>query len=389
MVWLLARRTLRRSLSRTVLLVAGVTIAGALLFDMSMLGGGLERSLALSLGRLHYELRVLPAGTLPFATETTIPDAGRAARRIAAHPDVAWAAPLLGTTLYAEAGGRRRAAFAYGLTPEIPDIVRVEGPARAGVVVNRALAEALDLRPGDTLRLATRISPQTGAPERVVTVQVGALGEFAFDLAGQRTLALPLADLQALLGAGAGEASLLLVKVRPGADPERVAAWIEDAFPALDALSVAAIVEQIRRQLTYFAHFATVLSAVSLLVAFLLIGAVLTLAVGERLGELAALRAIGLARARLVLLILVEGLVVAGVSTPLALLLGAAISDPLDAILRSAPGVPRELHFFVGSPAAVARTVALLLLTGTFGAAYPAWVAGRLNVAATLHREVQ
>jgi len=302
---------------------------------------------------------------------------------------VAWAAPLLGTTLYAEAGGRRRAAFAYGLTPEIPDIVRVEGPARAGVVVNRALAEALDLRPGDTLRLATRISPQTGAPERVVTVQVGALGEFAFDLAGQRTLALPLADLQALLGAGAGEASLLLVKVRPGADPERVAAWIEDAFPALDALSVAAIVEQIRRQLTYFAHFATVLSAVSLLVAFLLIGAVLTLAVGERLGELAALRAIGLARARLVLLILVEGLVVAGVSTPLALLLGAAISDPLDAILRSAPGVPRELHFFVGSPAAVARTVALLLLTGTFGAAYPAWVAGRLNVAATLHREVQ
>ncbi|MGH2406209.1 MAG: ABC transporter permease, partial [bacterium] len=209
------------------------------------------------------------------------------------------------------------------------------------------------------------------------------------DLKAQRTLAMPLERLQTLLGITAEQASFRVVKVKHGADSEGLARWITDTFPGLDAFSISTLLRQVREQLTYLNHFAAILTGVSLLVAVLLIGAVLTLAVGERLGELATLRAVGLPRARLMLLILLEGAVLAVVSTPLALLLGAVVSRPLDEILRATPGIPQDLHFFIFTGRAVGRTVLLLLAAGTLGALYPAWVAGRLNVAATLHQEVQ
>ncbi len=391
MVWFLARRNLRRSASRTALLIAGVTVAGALLFDMSMLGGGLEQSFAGILGGLGYEIRVVLHGTLPLSTEALIGDARQAAVRIARHPDVVLASPVLGTNVYVDATGGRSTAFAYGLTPEVRRVVRLVAgqDVTGGVVINPELAARVRTAPGGTVRLAGRIDPQTGQPLNIQQVRITGIGEFVFDLKAQRTLALPLERLQSLLGITREQASFLVVKLRPGADPEGVARWIEAGFPDLDAFSISTLLRQVREQLTYLNHFATILTGVSLLVAVLLIGAVLTLAVGERLGELATLRAIGLPRLRVMGLIVLEGVVLAAVSIPLALLLGAMVSRPLDQILRATPGIPQDLHFFVFSGQALARTVILVLVAGTLGAAYPAWVAGRLNVAATLHREVQ
>ncbi len=391
MVWFLARHNLRRSGSRTALLIAGVTVAGALLFDMSMLGGGLEQSFGEVLGGLGYEVRVVLRGTLPLSTETLMSGARQTAARIEGHPGVALASPVLGTNLYVEGAGGRSTAFAYGLRPEVRRVVKIEAgeDAAGGLIINPELARRVGVAPGGTVRLAARIDPQTSRPAGTAEVRVAAIGEFVFDLKAQRTLALPLEKLQALLGITQEHASFLVIKLRPGTDPEEISRWIEETFPDLDAFSIPALLAQAREQLTYFNHFSVILTGVSLLVAFLLIDAVLTLAVAERLGELATLRAVGLSRPRLALLILLEGAALAAVSAPLALLLGAAVSRPLDEILRATPGSPKDLHFFVFTSWAALRTALLLLVTATLGAVYPAWVAGRLNVAATLHQEVQ
>ncbi|MDR7415940.1 MAG: FtsX-like permease family protein [Armatimonadota bacterium] len=388
MVTFLALRSLRRSPARTLLLLAGITLSGSLLLDMTMLGSGLVESFGDVLGRLGYEIRVVPRGTLPLSSTLLIPNASGIARRIAAHPDVAWATPMIATQLYAEAGGRRLSVVAYGIPSRLPGLVRTEADVRGGAVLNALLARELRVRPGDRIRLGTRLSPQTLAPETAAEVRVAGLGEFPFDLRGQRTLAVALRVLEALLGTQ-DSASFLVVKVREGADPEAVREWVNRTFPELEALSIPALLQAVRRQLRYFDHFSVILSGVSLVVAALLVGTVLTLQIGERLGELAVLRAIGLRRSRVVLLILAEGFVLAAISTPLALGIGLGLSEPLDAILRTMPGVPQDLRFFVLSPSAVLHTVLLLLSAGTLGAAYPAWVAGSLHLATTLHQEVQ
>lgn len=389
MVWFLARRSLWRHRTRTLLLIAGVVVSGALLFDMTMLGEGLTTSFGAVLGRLGYEIRVVPRGVLPLSSDFLLPNASRLSARIARHPGVLWASPMMATQVYVSARGRRVTAVAYGLRPEVAGIVRVEDGAGAGsgLVVNAALARTLGLRIGDRVVLASHVDPQTGAPASAIALSVAGFGEFPFDLRGQRTLAAPLDALQSLVGVPDG-ASFLVVKVRRGTDPETVRAWVDRTFPDVQALSIPALLRTVRAQLRYFDHFSAILSGVSLVVAVLLVGTVLTVQLGGRLGELAALRAMGLARARLVLLVLLEGAVVAGVSVPLALGVGLLLSEPLDAILRAMPGVPQDLRFFVPTAQAAVRTAVLVLAAGTLGAAYPAWVAGTLEIAATLHREV-
>ncbi|MCS7173358.1 MAG: ABC transporter permease [Armatimonadetes bacterium] len=388
MVAFLAFRSLRRSPARTLLLLAGITLSGSLLFDMTMLGSGLVESFSGVLGRLGYEIRVVPRGTLPLSSTLLVPHASRIAAALEAHRDVAWVVPMIATQLYVEAGGKRLSAVAYGIPGRLPGLVRTEADVQEGIVVNAALARELRIRPGSRVRLSTRLSPQTLLPQASAMVRVAGLGEFPFDLRGQRTLAISLRTLEELLETR-DSASFLAVKVREGADPEMVRAWVNRSFPELEALSIPALLRAVRGQLRYFDHFSVILSGVSLVVATLLVGTVLTLQIGERLGELAVLRTLGVRRVRLVLLVLLEGFVLAAASCPLALGIGLGLSEPLDAILRAMPGVPQDLRFFVPSSAAALRTAALLLAAGTLGAAYPAWVAGSLQLATTLHREVQ
>ena len=65
-----ARELLRHPI-RSGLAILGVAVACAMLLDMLMLGGGLNSSFESLLTTAGYELRVAPAGTLPFDTGAT------------------------------------------------------------------------------------------------------------------------------------------------------------------------------------------------------------------------------------------------------------------------------------------------------------------------------
>ena len=65
-----------------------------------------------------------------------------------------------------------------------------------------------------------------------------------------------------------------------------------------------------------------------------------------------------------------------------------ALSTWLDRILRTLPGIPAAMHFFVFEPRALA-VYALLLAAASLGAAvYPMRIVATLPIAATLRREV-
>jgi putative ABC transport system permease protein len=74
LAWL---KSLARHPLRTTLTIAGIAISAAMLLDMVMLSGGIEKSFAEMLLARGYQIRLTPKGTLPFDTEATLSGAGQ------------------------------------------------------------------------------------------------------------------------------------------------------------------------------------------------------------------------------------------------------------------------------------------------------------------------
>ncbi|MEP7027419.1 MAG: ABC transporter permease [Candidatus Eisenbacteria bacterium] len=410
MIAFLARRNLVRQRARTLLCVLGLAVSTALLYDMALLSSGLKASLTRVLDAIGYDLRVLPSGGLPFSSDAVLPGGHALAAELAALPGVAEAEPLWATTLYLEpraaaaAAAPRRAvsAFALGLAPERQTMYRIErgagippgatgSPAASGVtpvVLNALAAQALGAAPGDTLLVSATLDAVSGGALRPERLRVAGIGEFRFDMRTQRSLSLRPGDLARIAGRGDDPASFLLGKLAPGGSARTVAARWAALHPETEFHEVSEMLAQVRGQLSYFQQFSLILGTVSLLVTFLLVLTLQTLAVNERQGEIAILRALGLRAPRVVGLVLIEGFALAALALGPGILLGAVAARGLDAILTSSPGLPVGLSFFVFTPGALVRTVGLVLVTATLAGAYPAWLAARTNVALTLHREV-
>jgi putative ABC transport system permease protein len=131
-----------------------------------------------------------------------------------------------------------------------------------------------------------------------------------------------------------------------------------------------------------------VLSSITIVFTVLLVATILTVSTNQRLGEIAALRALGIGRRRIATMLLWESLLIVGGGGLLALPLGGLVALGLDGILKQMPGIPDALHFFVFEGRAVALHALLLSATALVAALYPMWLTARLPIASTLRREV-
>ena len=138
------------------------------------------------------------------------------------------------------------------------------------------------------------------------------------------------------------------------------------------------LVERFSRvEFSYFRQISFVLATVTLFFGFLLIAVLLTVSVNQRLGEIAALRALGLSRRRVVAGVLCESVMMVGAGAILAIPIGAALSVWLDAILRALPGIPTDVHFFVFEARALLVYGWLLAAASVGAALYPMRIVAR------------
>jgi putative ABC transport system permease protein len=398
--WGLAWRTIARSPARSVLAVAGVTVIGALLFDMLLLSRGLLVSFRDLLDAAGFDIRVVAAeGSM--VHRPPIADATSLAEAIARLPDVQRVTlvrtesalaivpgrgagvrvSLVGTT--DAATGRVWTIVSGSSLPSAP-----AAGAPPPVVVSPRLAAELQLAPGSSVGLRLFVRGSASALPLVPTRVVG-IGQFAFEAADEYTAATTMEGFAAARGMPAdGMAEMVLVSSRPGAEASAASA-IARLRPDLRVLSNDQVMEQFNQNaFSYFRQISTVLSSMTLAFAFLLIATLLTMSVNQRLGEVAALRALGFPRRRIAANLMWESVLLVGVGGTAALPVGGLLAIALDRILREMPGVPARLHFFVFEPRTVVLHAALLSTTGILAALYPIWLATRLPIAATLRREI-
>lgn len=392
MILRLAVSNFTRRRARTALTVAGVAVASAMLLDMVMLGSGMRESFKGFLAQQPYQLRLTPRGTMPFDTEATVGGADALLTALRADADIAAVAPVLGGKLFVARGDSVVAGFLLGLDPALQaDYVVAEGRDIAGpleTVWNASLLVATGHSVGDTVRAAAGYDPQlrrfTGARDLVIVGR----GRFVMLSGGEAAAALPLATAQAMAGPQRTDrVSVVLARVRGGADAEAVARRIEASEPRLSAISTEAALRFVDERLGYFRQLAFILASVSLAVGFLLVTTLVTVSVNERIGEIAVLRAIGVARWRIVAQVLAEGVALSLTGALLGLGLGLVTARWLNGILAAFPGLPAAFDFFLFEPAAAHRSLGLLVLCGILAGIWPAWRAASLPIARTLREE--
>jgi putative ABC transport system permease protein len=439
-----ALRNVARHRVRTAFTVLALAIAVALLADMLMLSRGMEKTFYRVLSSVGYEVRVCPRGTLPFATDAVIEESGRVTAALRRGGRVDRWLRVLGTTVYADSvplfvmgvEGERQSLYRVlegrdlsepggrASSSEAARVLSASSPARAHqlgsamrtdpgewtarprgaaplaatraerLLLNRNAARALRAAIGDTLTLrhgagsaATAISPGSIAI-------VNGIIDVEFDLPGQRTAVMALDAVQSLRG-GRDAASFVLVKLagdgKEAAPPEAqrdVAASLAVALPDLSVYAMDSLMAALQRQLAYFKQFALILSTISLLVTFLLVAVVLTIGVGERRGEIAALRSMGFRRRSIQAMILSESALLLAMSAGAGSVLGWFLAGYLDHILTQSPSLPEGYRFFIPAWREIVLAIVLSGSAGLLAAALPALQAARVDIPRTLHEEV-
>ena len=265
----------------------------------------------------------------------------------------------------------------------------VEPVAGRPILVNASFADAAGASPGDTVTLRGACGGgDVVAPP--VSFHVTGIAAFSFDGASELTAAMSLADLADVCGhVDPDEAEMILVTSQPDAGADAAAAAIRRRLPELFAATNAELVDRFQQEGSgYFRQISAVLASVTLFFGFLLVTTLLTVSVNQRLAEVATLRALGFPRRRIAADLLAESVAIVGAGGLLALPLGAGLAVWLDAILRSLPGLPAGLHFFVFQARALYLHAGLLAATAVLAALYPMHLAARLPIAATLREEV-
>jgi ABC-type lipoprotein release transport system permease subunit len=260
---------------------------------------------------------------------------------------------------------------------------------RCPVLITRNLAGLWSLAPNATLSIRATIA---GAPSALpaVTCHIVGIANSLFAAANEYDVLTTLEGMRAINGGSvADDADLVLVASKPSAGPAATVRAIAALRPDLHVYSNDDVVEQFNRNgFAYFRQISIVLSSMTFVFAFLLVGTLLTVSTNQRLGEIAALRALGIARRRIAAMLLWESALIVGSGGLLAVPLGGAIAFGLDRILRQMPGVPESLHFFVFTPNALVVHLLLLTVTAIVAAGYPIWLTTTLPIASTLRHEV-
>jgi len=379
-----AWRSLVRQPARATLGVMGVAAVGALLFDMLMLSDGLIVSMRDLLDRTGFDIRVTASGDLRRVgdrmhdTQATL----AAIRRL----------PQVGSALairFVEAEADGVALTLEGVQGDTRPWTVLSGRDPAGdreVVVSQALATSMRVTAGSELLVRARCdSPDQALPP--ARLRVVGVAEFPFELVGDPTAGGAMEVLDAACASRTDESDIILASAVDEVDA--TAAAIRAAQPRVNVATNEQVIGRLQRNgFTYFRQISSVLTAVTLAFALLLITVLLTVSVNQRLGEIAALRALGFSRARVVKDVLSESVLIVGTGGLLSLPLGWLLAAGLDNILKAMPGVPAELHFFVLEREALAVHLALLVLTALLAAAYPMRIVSTLPIAATLRDEV-
>ena len=410
--WMIAARYLRaRRASGYVSVIAGFSFLGitlgvaTLIVVMSVMNGFHKDLLDKIVGiNGHIFLQ---------AADTPLTDYDAVAKRVAAVPGVRLAIPMIEGSAFASSTFAQGGAGVLVRGIEEADIKRLPGIAgtvrsgtlagfdkAGGVAIGQRLADNLNLRVGDMIKLITANGAQTpfGVVPRVKSYPVDAIFQIGMAEFDGIFVYAPLPAAQAFFNQD-GQASVIELFLN---DPERIDT-VRDAIQAAVDRPVL-MTDWRERNRTFFdalnveRNVMFIILTLIVLVAALNIISGLIMLVKDKSHDIAILRTMGATRGAIMRIFLITGASIGVAGTLAGFLLGLAVADNVEPIrqflnrLLHANLFPAELYFLsrlpsVVDPRDVASVVGMTLVLSILATLYPSWRAAKLDPVEALRYE--
>jgi len=231
-------------------------------------------------------------------------------------------------------------------------------------------------------RAANNLNKNVGDMITVDSVPYRIVGIFSTgQVFGDEASMLPLTQLQTV-DRQPGEVTLIFVTVKPGADIPALRAQIEHDYPGLATVHSVSEFGRIDRNLSLISAANVGVSVLALFMGAIGVMNTTLMSVFERTREFGVLRAVGWSRARLVVMVMAEALLIA--------LAGAVVGTGLGyAAIKAIQQLPQVVGFFhpVYTASVFGRALSVAVGVAFFGAIYPAARAALLQPLEALRHE--
>jgi putative ABC transport system permease protein len=239
------------------------------------------------------------------------------------------------------------------------------------VLIDRRLAESVPLRPGDTVQV--RALAGGGAPRPFVVA-----GVFEREADPNRIsrnemeLRFHLPDLLALLPAPQQDrVDRFAIVLRPGANPDSAARWVEGVAFGTRAYGSAALAGQTSATFEVVSRFHDAIGIVTILASAIFLLCVMIIRVDERRRDMAVLRLIGVSRGTVFRAIVLEAVAIAVVGSAVGAGIGLVAAKLVNA--HYARVYDTTLRFALVTPQIVLLAALLGLALGIGAGALAAW----------------
>ncbi len=242
----LAWRTTARYRTRAILAIVGVTVIGALLFDMLLLSRGLLVSFSRLLNAEGFDIRIV--ATQGFA-RMPIPESDALATAVRAIPGVAGIVSIRVEPAEVRTTNGHPRVTLIGRTGTNSNpwrLLRGDGlpassaPGSCDAVVDRDFPRATGIDVGGTARVAATPGGDTALPP--IDCRVVGTADFGFNASGEHTVATTMEALRRAMGDAGGNAEVILISTANDADGAAIVRSISRMRPDVRAYSNADVV---------------------------------------------------------------------------------------------------------------------------------------------------